>query len=262
MNYGIVERFMDVEIATKRLPSCYGYLTAPLVPLKEAIEPIHNLIPGLENYAKKARKHATFPNKHNLTRDEAASIYLYTMEMGMGVETSFYFLLNQTLRNEDRNKVKPFFYYLKLLDSAVSKLPPTKCTLWRGINKNISFSFKKNEMVTWWSISSCSTSVEVIQEFLGKTPECTLFNIEGLQGKSISEYTNFPNEDEIILMPGTTLKVVSDPLTHHGGLNIVHLKEIDDESDDDEDGHSQQGAGKPPQPEKQVQHNTVVHNKK
>ncbi|CAF4049311.1 unnamed protein product, partial [Rotaria sordida] len=42
-------------------------------------------------------------------------------------------------------------------------------------------------------------------------------------------------------MPGTTFKVVANPLHHHGGLHIVHLKEIPDDDDDDDDDE-QQGA--------------------
>ncbi|CAF4458792.1 unnamed protein product, partial [Adineta steineri] len=44
-----------------------------------------------------------------------------------------------------------------------------------------------------------------------------------------------PKEDEVILMPGTMFEVVSNPLNHKGGLNIIHLKEINDDDDDHEE---------------------------
>ncbi|CAF4441632.1 unnamed protein product, partial [Adineta steineri] len=34
-------------------------------------------------------------------------------------------------------------------------------------------------------------------------------------------------------MPGTIFGVVANPLNHHGGLNIIHLKEISDDDDDE-----------------------------
>ncbi|CAF4034019.1 unnamed protein product, partial [Adineta steineri] len=142
-----------------------------------------------------------------------------------------YGILNQTLRLEDRSKVRPWFGYLKLLDSATSKLPKFKGIIYRGLDKNVTMKFKKGQKITWWSISSCSTSINVISSFLHKSSSSTLFNIECLNGKSISSYTCYPTENEVILMPGTMFEVVSDPLNHHGGLNIIHLKEI---SDDDE----------------------------
>ncbi|CAF1142427.1 unnamed protein product, partial [Didymodactylos carnosus] len=43
--------------------------------------------------------------------------------------------------------------------------------------------------------------------------------------------TCYPEENEILFMPGATLKVVSDPLLHHGSVHIVHLKEIGNDND-------------------------------
>ncbi|CAF3341423.1 unnamed protein product [Rotaria sp. Silwood2] len=180
-----------------------------------------------------AKKHCTFPNEHNLNKDEAAAVYLYSMEMSD--EATVYRLLNQTLRAEDRSTLRPWFSYLKLLDSAAARLPKFKGTVWRGVNKNVSNTFKKGQKITWWSVSSCSTSVDVISSFLGNVPQSTLFNIDCINGKSIAAYTCYPTEDEVILMPGTTFEVVSNPLHHHGGLHIIHLKEISDDDDDDDD---------------------------
>ncbi|CAF1399730.1 unnamed protein product [Rotaria sordida] len=42
-------------------------------------------------------------------------------------------------------------------------------------------------------------------------------------------------------MPGTTFKVVANPLHHHGGLHIVHLKEILDDDDDDDEQQEARG---------------------
>ncbi|CAF0858599.1 unnamed protein product [Didymodactylos carnosus] len=223
------QRFTDTEISNKRLPACYGYLSSKLVPLETAVEPIRDRVPDLLRFATLAKKHCTYPNEHGLTQDESAALYLYSMEMSD--EQSFYHILNQTLRDENRSALRPWFPYLKLLDTAVNKLPSTKTVAWRGVEINVSTLFQKHQTVTWWSVSSCSESVNILKAFLGNSTQSTLFNIECINGKKVSSYTCYPEENEILLMPGTTLKVVSDPLDHHGGLHIVHLKEIGDDND-------------------------------
>ncbi len=55
--------------------------------------------------------------------------------------------------------------------------------------------------------------------------------IEAKNGKSISIYSNFPDENEVILGLGTRLRVVSDALDHPS-LNVVHLVELSDENEE------------------------------
>jgi hypothetical protein len=123
----------------------------------------------------------------------------------------------------------------------MSKLPKFKGIVWRGVNKDVSTAFKRGQKITWWSVSSCSKSVDIISGFLDKAPQSTLFNIECSAGKCIAEYTNYPSEDEVIFMPGTTFEVVSNPLHHHGGLHVIHLKEITDDDDDDDEKQGETG---------------------
>jgi hypothetical protein len=227
------DRFTDVELENKRLPACYGYITWKLLPLEEAMKELHHIVPEINRFVKLAKRHCVHPNEHNLTKDEAATVYLYTMEMSD--DACVYRILNQTLRVEDRSKLRPWFGYLRLLDSGTSKLPKFKGIVWRGVNKDVTMAFKKGQKITWWSVTSCSKSVDVISSFLDKAPQSTLFNIECSTGKCIAAYTCYPKEDEVILMPGTIFEVVANPLHHHGGLHIIHLKEITDDADDEDD---------------------------
>lgn len=228
------DRFTDVEVENKRLPACYGYIGCKLLPLEEAMKDLLNILPETGRFVKLAKRHCTHPDDYDLTKDEAATIYLYTMEMSK--DLCVYRILNQTLRAEDRSTVLPWFGYLKLLDSAASKLPNFKGIIWRGINKDVTHAFKRGQKITWWSVTSCSTSVDVISAFLDKTPQSTLFNIECSSGKLIAAYTCYPHEDEVILMPGTMFEVVGNPLRHPGGLNVIHLRELTDDDDDEKKG--------------------------
>jgi hypothetical protein len=219
-------RFTDIESTTKRLPPVYGYLTHPLLPLQKALEPISSQIDQLDRFRKIANNECHFPSEHQLTREESAAVFLYTMEWG---ENSFYQVINRALRAEDRSTLKPWFAYLKLFDTAIQKLPTVRMNLWRGVARNISQNYKKGDEFTWWTISSCSTSVDVIKNFLGANS--TLFLIEAVNGKDICGYTNYSNENEVILCPGTRLRVVSDPLDQPP-MHLVHLKEVSDDTEE------------------------------
>ena len=227
-----MSRYTDVDLKNKRLPPVGGYWNERLVSLEEAAKPIESLFTDLKRSVKTAKKHCTFPSKHGLTHDESAAVYLYTMEGG---ERSFYRVLNEALRSDNRPALRPWFAFLKLFEEATKKLPTVKGNLWRGIVGNVSGQFTKDEVLTWWSVSSCSLSLSVIQGFLGSGDNSTLFLIEAVNGRDASSYSYYPNESEVILCLGTELRVKGDTLKHQGGLNIVHLLQLTDNDSDDEE---------------------------
>ncbi|CAF1192806.1 unnamed protein product [Didymodactylos carnosus] len=224
----IMSRFADIDLSNKKLSPIDGYWSYPLVPLEKALEPILSRIDQLDRSIKAAKKHCHYPSEHDLTRDESAALYLYTMEGG---DNSFYRVLNQALRLEDRRLVKPWFSYLKLFDTALSKLPTERRNIWRGVPSDITKNFKKNQELHWWAVSSCSLSMDVIKDFLSRDTISTLFLIQAVNGKNITGYTNYPNENEVLLGPGTHLRVESIALDHAGALHVVHLAEVNDDSD-------------------------------
>jgi hypothetical protein len=220
-------RFTNVDERPTRLPPVYAYRTHPLLPLQQALDPILSKIDGLDEYIKVAKDACHYPSEHDLTREESASIYLYTMDWG---EQSLYRVLNAALRVKDRSVLVPWHGYLKLLDTALKKLPSLHMNLWRGINLDIRKNFKEDEKLTWWSFNSCSSAIKVVKQFLG--PVSTLLMVEARNGKDISVYSNFPKEKEVILGLGTRLRVVSDVLDH-ASLNVVHLVELSDENEEE-----------------------------
>ena len=221
-----MNRYGDIELPDKRLPPVGGFWNEKLVSLEEALKPIESRIEELNRSIKMSKKYCTYPSEYGLTRDESAAIYLYTMEGG---ENSFYKILNQALRSENRPALRPWFSYLKLIDVALKKLPTVKGNVWRGVPGDISEQFIKGQVLTWWGISSCSQEMDVVQGFLDPNGSSTLFMIEAINGKDVSKYSHLPNENEVILGLGTELKVRGNKLKHHGGLNIVHLVELNDD---------------------------------
>ena len=63
-----------------------------------------------------------------------------------------------------------------------------------------------------------------MEEFLGNKGERTLFNIECTNGKAIRAHSHFQTEEEILLLPGTFLQVVSK-WSPSKDLHIIHLRE-------------------------------------
>jgi hypothetical protein len=225
-----MNRFGDIEFSFKRLPPVYGFRSQKLVPIETALESITSQIDELPYYIKIAKKHCHFPSEHKRTKDESAAVYIYTMEWD---ETSLYRMLNKALRSENRQALKIWFPYLKLFDTALEKLPKVKEVVWRGVSLDIGKNFTENQLLTWWSINSCSSSVNVIKDFLGNGKNSTLFLIEAMNGKKVRGYTEHESENEIILRMGTQFRVKSHPLEQSNGSYLVHLIEIDDNDDDE-----------------------------
>ena len=131
-------------------------------------------------------------------------------------------MLNSILRSERREPLKPWFRYLKLMLTALFKLPSLKRTVWRGVRGNLCDQYVDDHI--WWGFSSCTESVDVMEQFVGKSGVRTLFNIECINGKAIRGHSFYKKENEILLLPGTYFRVVGkwNPAKD---LYIIHLRE-------------------------------------
>ena len=67
---------------------------------------------------------------------------------------------------------------MKLFITALVKLPCVPpLTVWRGVTKDLSTEFSPGTPVTWWSFSSCTTELTVLENnmYLGDSGSRTLF---------------------------------------------------------------------------------------
>ena len=212
------------------LEPIWGYAHEPLTSLTEACTPLHNLISRLEPHIWVALENSKSPSD-NLTQDESAAIYLYTMEwepLDNEPDGSLYKHLNRVLKSSDRSKLHPWFRYLKLFLTALTKIPiANPSVVWRGVRADCSNTYMPGARVTWWPLSSCTTSLSVLESdlYLGNAGVRTLFSVEPLNGRMIRSHSRFTTEDELLLLPGTYLEVVSklDPAPN---LHIIHLRQI------------------------------------
>lgn len=215
------ERFVDNNVSELNQANknpIYGLEDVPISTLEEAVKSLISIVPNVKEYAYTAMQNCE-KDSIPMTDNESAAIYLYTMQ------TAFFRLLNEKLRAEDRNDLKPWFRYLKLFLTALEKLPSKKVTLWRGVEGKVTGAFQGSNPIIWWGVNSCSTDVKAIEQFLANCNSATLFSIEAINGKDISFYSTFPSEKEVILIPGTYIRINSKPLIFEDRFFVVHLKE-------------------------------------
>ncbi|CAF3689172.1 unnamed protein product [Adineta steineri] len=111
-----------------------NFFDIPIVSLEDAAEPLVSLVPNVKEMVCKAKEQCDKP------RDEWEPR-----------ENSFYIILNNTLRAEDKEKLKPWQLYLKVFISSLEKLPSGKYLLGGDFH---------------------------YEQFLGKAGDRTLFNID------------------------------------------------------------------------------------
>lgn len=222
-------RFFDFdEEPYKMLMPIQGYEGKPLVSLEEAVAPIVSMVPNVEQMVQFAKEHCKKIPDNHLSLDESASLMLYTMEYKVH-EQSLYVVLNATLRAENRQKLTPWFLFLKLILTAFGRLPPSKrSVVYRGIKKDLTRDYRKGETIIWWGFSSCTSTMTALEneQFLGSTGDRTFFTIECANGKDVKKYSIVPNEDEILLPPARLFQIVSC-LDQSDGLYMIQLKEIE-----------------------------------
>ncbi|CAF1345948.1 unnamed protein product [Adineta steineri] len=202
-----------------------GYEKMPIVSLEEAVTPLISILPEIQDYAYVAKQRCESVPLDGLTHDESASIMLYSMEWKPHVEC-LYFALNATLRTEDRRKLERWFSYLKLILTALEKLPSIRRHVFRGVNLDLSNQYTQGKTLVWWGFSSCTTSIGVLEneQFLDKTGQRTLFTIECHSGKDISRHSYYQSEKEVLLLAARQFVVVGC-LRPAPGLHMIQLKE-------------------------------------
>lgn len=219
-------RFVDgVELPKRVLSPIEGYEKMPLVTLEEAVQPLIDIVPKIDRIVSKVKEKCYDP-KDNLTCDESASIMLYTYEYTPH-EESFHVKLNETLRSEERQRLIPWFLYLRLVLTALARLPSKRCRVYRGFRENLWTDYYVGKVLIWWGFSSCVSSIEALdnEHFFGKNENRTLFQIECKTAKDIKNHCFKAGEDEILLLPARQLQVTS--CTDSGnGLHIIELKEL------------------------------------
>lgn len=200
-----------------------GFEKFPLMTLQEVLRPVRHLIGDTSRIILRAKEHCRKLHS-NLTLDEAASIFIYTAEMD---EPSLYKVFNSALRSEKQEDIKPWFPYLKLFMTAVKKLrwlDPSR--VWCGQKNDLSANFPIASTGVWWNFTSAASSHEFVESFMLGSKFITLFSIKCRAAKDMSEFSQYPCENALLLIPGFSYKVTNQTRRDEHTL-IIELIEIE-----------------------------------
>ncbi|MEV6197721.1 ADP-ribosyltransferase domain-containing protein [Streptomyces sp. NPDC051920] len=220
-----LERLTSVKDEGLVLPEITGVFDTPLMDFQDAVDPVSATLSGLAGHIRRSRdfgkQRVDQPAGGSLSADAIAALHLYTCE------SAFYREINSVLRSPDRTRVTPYLPYLRLLFSAVSKLPAYTQPLWRGVSLDLRAQYPVGRTVTWWGVSSCTSELKVARAFLGSRGKRTLFEVTPARAVGIKSFSAFTGEEEYILTPGTQLKV-TEVKSEPRGLCTVRLSEVTD----------------------------------
>jgi hypothetical protein len=204
--------------------------TTEILSLRQSVKNVEKLLSDLASKVEYCLQRCKNP-KDGLSQDQSAALFLYSLEWQDG-QRSLYDMFNRALRSEDRTKLVPFRNYYNLFTSALNKLPLISQHVWRGMNADMSKDYVDGTIHIWWGASSCTADLKVTDTFLDKKSSRTLFSIRCYNGRSITNHTQYPKEKEIILPPGTYLKVESHSNPAEN-LYIIQCGQIQPVSDEE-----------------------------
>lgn len=223
-------RFTDISVmTTDPLKLIAGYEKEPLVSLEEALSPFQKEIDQLAHHIQQAKKKCLHPSNRQLTHDQSAAIYIYTMRWG---KKCVYDHLQDAWKAAERSKtkeppvMKPWFKFLKLFKAGLDKLPDAKEEMWQAT----AYSEKDKELYTsdtqplYISMGSCAPSEKELREHLGKdSTGRKIFIGYGLfvKGKVVTGYTA-SDIKEVFVFPGPKIgkaEVVVGP----DGVVYIHF---------------------------------------
>jgi len=129
-----------------------------------------------------------------------AALQMYTLEFR---GTSVFEALNEALRSKLRSKCAPFRRYIWMLMHAMREAPAFEGpTVYRGVREDLRSTYKKGRTVTWHGLSSCTSSLEVLQseQFCGASGQRTICIIALTQGRArwIADVSMVETEDEVV----------------------------------------------------------------
>jgi len=211
---GAVRRALDIDEQPRHLAPLAGLKRVTLVGLQQSLANLEPELEDGEEYVDEALyfgQQCLLDDNHTcgLTRDEIASIWLYTTNW-VNYEESVYYRLNEALRAEDREAVKQWFPFLRLILNGLVKLPVVSGTVFRGVRfSGLDKVYRMGKGFVWWAFSSCTRTDSVLKnkQFLGTEGERTVFAIRCNSAVSVREFSANQAEDEVILLPGTRLEV-------------------------------------------------------
>ena len=188
--------------------------------MAEALEPLTDIVPDLRQYARKMDR-----GNGTLNSDEVTAIYLCTIEM-RSYKQSLFFKLNEALLSENIYLIKPYALFLKLMLSALDKIPSYEGVVYYGRNDDLMEDYKLGQRGIWWTLTEASKIKEVAEAFATHgSGVATLVTIECKNAKDVNTHSSFPAESIHYLLPGFCYEVVR-VVQNETNIRSIYLVEI------------------------------------
>ncbi|CAF1124651.1 unnamed protein product [Rotaria sp. Silwood1] len=81
-------------------------------------------------------------------------------------------------------------------------------------------------LITWIQFSSSKKGKKVATnaDFSGRN---TFFKIYSLTGRPIQQFSNYPEEDEVLFLPHSTFLVFKHTISHHGSQHTIYMRQVE-----------------------------------
>ena len=182
-----------------------GYQNEPVVSLEESFHPLDREINQLSAQINEAKTKCHYPSEHDLTRDEAAALYLYSMK---GDRNSVHSRLQRAWQSGDRAQIQPWLKFLKLVKSGSDKLPSTKAAAWQGMpyDERWDRKLRSDSAVFYTGMGLYPLSSNAVKEKLHVKPgsKTLLVGCESVDARVLTGYT-VSGEKEVLVWSGVKL---------------------------------------------------------
>eukprot|EP00727_Mastigamoeba_balamuthi_P009294 m51a1_g4988 putative nod3 protein (973) ;mRNA; f:89665-94366 len=166
-----------------------------------------------------ARAQGALPE--TLSTEQATAVALYTWHDVDSPRRSPYAIVNEALMTgSGLGAARGLAWWVLTSLRRLPRVHPSP-GVYRGIRTRVSTGeYKAGEEVTWGAFSSTSTDVKATEAFVGA--KGTFFEALGCWGYDLSDLSLFPSESEVLLEPGTRLRVES--VIDRGSVVVVKLR--------------------------------------
>eukprot|EP01103_Thecamoeba_quadrilineata_P000105 TRINITY_DN10085_c0_g1_i1.p1 TRINITY_DN10085_c0_g1~~TRINITY_DN10085_c0_g1_i1.p1 ORF type:complete len:860 (-),score=171.93 TRINITY_DN10085_c0_g1_i1:121-2700(-) len=165
------------------------------------------------------------PKEEYLAPPQISALMLYTVQWRSGTRDSLYYSLNEALRTQNRDQLKPFASYLYHLLQAFFSIecPPDLPPLYRAVaGSNLKSMYPDGDIITWNGFTSSTSKISILENFLkGGGGIGTLFQITTFNARPIKNYSYYENEEEYLIPPFSKFRVTGSLMLP--GTNYVYI---------------------------------------
>lgn len=209
-------------------------------------KPVHQTVESALEFILPADQLKTLLSGCLYNSPAAKAIYLYTVEHYFQYQSTVYYglysLCNTALMEKKVDLLVKLSDYLYYLLTGIQQCPKVRNkTVWRGmaLPTDAFGNHSHFTSITWLGVNSCSKSEATANEFslsgsinpfvmssdtivddLSATKHI-LCRIDVREAYDVSDFSAFPYEQEVILLPGSRLTVFEE--THSAGVSIIKM---------------------------------------